>query len=358
MSLDFFKNYDARRLEEYDHPPSLEDENEELEEGAKEVKLNYELNLEQWKPISLNISDDWSPLNWKERPRCFVDGKDVGETIAWLSAPGGYPVPIRLSQIGSIVVRVENGEFQREFEVVERVVSMAVDLFPWEEVESFAVDLQAHGFRLLSAMPYDKKDGKHKPSYELEKMRKAAENKSNTEMGLLEEAAITQCSDISTIIDGRLEPRKDGFDAANDPVFGVIKTHRKLYLHSQGMQLLYQLEPGERTPVFSINDKDKQQSGGRLPVISWYVRLSGGSTTPDWGYVRVEACLEWFEKRKRDWDFINLLSRTIYEYRCREKSYKRAPISLHPIVRAEEKLGLCFSCRRKLKNNLYHLTGL
>jgi hypothetical protein len=351
MGLDFFKNYDARRLDQYDPPPPLQDEDEEQQEGADEADLDYEVTREQWKPISLNIANNWSSRNWKGCPSRFVDGKDVGETVAWLRAPGGYPVPVRLSQIGSVVMRVENGECRREFNVVERVVSMAIDLFPWDEVESFAVDLQAHGFRLLPALPLG-----GKPSYELEKMRKAAENKSNTEMGLLEEAAIAQCADEPTVIDGRLEPRKDGFDSAKSSVFGVIKTHRKPYLHPQGMQLLYQLEVGQRTPVFSINEK--QQDGRRLPVVSWYIRLSGGRATPDWGYVRVEACLEWFNRRGRDWDFVNQLSQTIYEYRCREHSYKRAPVSLHPIVRAEEKLGALFSSTSKLKNHFYCLTGL
>ena len=32
---------------------------------------------------------------------------------------------------------------------------MVTDVFPWEEVEGFAADLQAHGGRLLPARPPD-----------------------------------------------------------------------------------------------------------------------------------------------------------------------------------------------------------
>ena len=88
---------------------------------------------------------------------------------------------------------------------------------------------------------------------------------------------------------------------------------------------------------------------------------------PNWGLVRVEASLKWFVARgygspekvnPSGIDFINQLSRTLYEYRCRECSYERAAVSLHPIVRAESSLGALFSPSRMLKNNFYRLTGL
>lgn len=97
----------------------------------------------------------------------------------------------------------------------------------------------------------------------------------------------------------------------------------------------------------------------KLPVVSWYVRLSGSAgTTPNWGLVRVEASLQWFEASGRDWGFVDRLSRTIIEYRCRERSYGRAAVSLHPIVRAEESLGALFSATGALVSRFYRLAGL
>jgi hypothetical protein len=121
---------------------------------------------------------------------------------------------------------------RRRFDIVERAVSMVADVFPWDEIESFAAALQANGFRLLTALPPDRK-----PSYDFEKMRKAAQNRSYDEMGVLEEAALAQEPNLPTIVDGRLEPRVGGFDPLISPVFGVIKTHHKNYLHREGMQL-------------------------------------------------------------------------------------------------------------------------
>jgi len=351
MGLDFIKNYGGCRIEQYDAQfPLLEEQtDDDLELTPERVDLDYEVKPRaiDWEPINLSTSLNWQPSNRHERPTHFIDGKDVGETVASVRSPSGQLVPIRLSQIGSITMRVENGECRREFEVVERVVSMAVDLFPWTEVESFAAALQDNGFRLLPVRPPGGIS-----SYDFETMRKRTQNRSNTEMEALEETAISHSGGEPTVIDGRLQPRMGGFDDES-PVFGVIKTQRQNYLHIKGIQVLYGLEAGQRTPVFTI-------SRGRLPVVSWFVRLSGGGGgTPSTGIVRVEASKSWFEKyHKCNWDFVDKLSRTVYEYRCRERSYGRAAISLHPIVRAEESLGSLFQPLSILSNRFYRLTQL
>ena len=352
MALDFIKNYGGCRVKQYDaqFPLLPEEIDEDLEQTPERVDLNYEVKHRaiDWEPINLSTSPNWKLSNWHERPTHFIDGKDVGETVASVRSPSGQLVPIRLSQIGSIIMRVENGECRRSFEVVERVVSMAVDLFPWTEVESFAAALQDNGFRLLPVRPPGGIS-----SYDFETMRKRTQNRSNTEMQALEETAISHSEGEPTVIDGRLQSRMGGFDIDESPVFGVIKTQRQNYLHIKGIQVLYGLEAGQRTPVFTI-------SRGRLPVVSWFVRLSGGGGgTPSTGIVRVEASKSWFEKYHRhNWDFVDKLSRTVYEYRCRERSYGRAAISLHPIVRAEESLGSLFQPLSILSNRFYRLTQL
>ena len=213
--------------------------------------------------------------------------------------------------------------------------------------------------------------------------------------------AVAQDAETPTIVDGRLERRSGGFDTERSPVFGVIKTHRQVYLHSRGLRLLYMLEEGERTPAFFIRPAEQMEKGDengnsntdergeavrarertgappqtsgkeikvRLTVVSWYVRLSGGGgMMPNWGLVRVEASLKWFVARRygspdavnqSGAEFINQLSRTLYEYRCRERSYERAAVSLHPIVRAESSLRSLFSPGGMLKNSFYRLSGL
>jgi hypothetical protein len=78
---------------------------------------------------------------------------------------------------------------------------------------------------------------------------------------------------------------------------------------------------------------------------------------PSWGLVRVEAPLAWFA-RHGSWALVDRLSRAIYVWRCRDASYGRAPVSLHPVVRAEELLGALFIPHGVLTSRFYRLTGL
>ncbi len=352
MSLGFLRTYSGRRVTGYaPQPPLPTHPTDDDDLDAEEVKrgLGYEIDMDSWEPQQVIVPPKWHPNDWLERPIRFIDGKDVGETVASLKAPGGYPVPVRLSEIGGVAVRVVDGVCRREFEIVERVVSMVVNPFPWDQVESFAAALQQHGFRLLPAEPPG-----GEPSYDFEEMRKAAQNRSNTEMGVLEEAALAQDPLTPTVVDGRLEPRQGGLDQMHSPAVGVVKTHMKPYLHALGMQVLYDLKPGERTPLFVLRKQ-------KLQVASWYIRLSpAGTAMPNWGLIRVELPLKWFEcldtsSRKQ---YVAFLSLTLCEYRCRDSHYARAPVSLHPIVRAEALLGALFTPRNVLTSRFYHLTNL
>jgi hypothetical protein len=350
MSLSFLHQYGCQRDTSYvDQPPLFNAPDSEDESGPEEADLNYEIEANEWKALLPRVPDRWKASDWPERPLRFIDGKDAGYTVAWLRAPGGYPIPVRLSEIGSVATELIDGVPRRTFQIVERVVSMVVDPFPWDEVESFAAALQQHGFRLLAAEPPE-----GKVSYDFESMRKAAQNRSNDEMGVLEEAAISQAALKPTIIDGRLEPRQGGLDQDHSPAVGVVKTHHKNYLHALGMRLLYDLRPGERTPCFGLREQ-------RFPVVSWYLRLSpAGTSTPNWGIIRVEVPLHWFEALGLDEQLrtVSLLCRMLCQYRCRDQDYSRAAVSLHPIVRAEELLGALFTSPNLLTTRFYRLTGL
>jgi hypothetical protein len=363
-SLDFLQNNGGRRLERCDPQPLLEGEpaddyeNDQDEADQEPDGLDFELGRGQWEPISLCLADNWRPRQWPMRPVRFIDGKDVGETIALVRSPEGLHVPIRLSQVGGIEIIVTDEDCRRGFHITDRTVSLATDLFNWDEIESFGAGLQLGGFRLLpAALP------KGKPLDDFEVLRKATQNRTNDEMRVLEEAALAQRPDVPSIVDGLLEPHRGGFDPATSPVFGVVKTHRKYHLHSRGMRVLYELAEGQRTPIFVLtrekeSDDITKPPGRRLPVVSWYVRLAGGSTAPNLGLVRVEVAKKYFDSCGCDRDFVDRLSQTIYVYRCREQSYDRAAVSLHPIVRAEQKLGALFIPNSILTNRFYRLTGL
>ena len=336
---------------------------------SKGVNRDFETPQDCWKAITPQIPASWRVSQWDERPRRFVDGKDVGDTVAWLSGPEGHPVPIRFSQIGSVVLEIEDGERFRRFDKVKPVVSLVADAFPHEEWEEFVADLNTHDLEVLSA---EKPNGEL--SFDFETMRRAAQNRSATEMGRYETDAILQAPQIPTILDGRLERCLRGFDAATDPIVGVVKTHRQIYLHPAGLHLVYTLNPGQRTPVFLLCERQVQHGehagdwqGENLPVASWYLRLCGNEGgLPSWGYVRVEVAWAWFQKRNGNTDrltsegreWVDQISQTIFEYRCRDKGYGRAAVSLDPIVRAEETLGALFQPSSVLVSRFYRLTGL
>jgi hypothetical protein len=360
--IGFIKAYGGRRVEQHVEVDSFI--NSPLEDAEidrkKELALGFEKPLQLWQAITPQLPMTWRAHDWASRPVRFVDGKDVGYTVISLPSADGHILPVRLAEIGGVAMRVVDGEMRREFVRVERVVSMITSAYPWDEMESFATALQKHQLRLLPVRPQEEKR-----LLDFSRMEQATRDRSRVEMILLEEMAIAQDDGIPTVVDGRLAQHDGGFDLAHSPVFGVIKNHHQTYLHRLGQQILYQLTPGQRTPAFII--RPAAATGEKFPVVSWYVRLCNDEyAPPNHGIVRVEVALKWFDGNgycdglinSQGVEFINQLSRTVYEYRCRESSYWRAATSLHPIVRAEESLGSLFSPMGVLRNNFYRLMGV
>lgn len=344
MGFDFLKLHGAQRVRITNPLPML------LTDGMAQIlvpqeskELGYEQEPEKWKAI--DIAGCIPPADWPWRPQRFIDGKDLGRTVAWLQTRHGHPIPVRLAELGAVVMHNQHGQLRRGYEVVERVISLIVHPFGWEDVESFAIALQEQGFRLLPCQPEEL-------SFSFEEMRRATQHTTQNEMQALEKQALGMDSRTPTIVDGRLDPRSGSFDQHTDPVVGLIKTHAHTYLHSRGLQLLWELQPGERTPAFRIE--------GKMGLISWYVRLSGQQgEMPDWGVVRLEIAHHFFKDViQEDLTYLDYLSHLVYTYRCRDTSYSRAPISIYPIQRAEESLGALLSSTETLVQRFYRLTDL
>lgn len=356
MGIDFLRNNGARRVRSDETQQFLlfdgtMQSNDGDEEEQAKVGLDYEVESDKWHPH--DVSKSAVPFDWPLRPVRFVDGKDVGRTVAWLQSREGYPIPVRLSEIGAVVMRHVNGELRREFHRVERVVSMMVDFFSLDDgIEGFANALREHGFRFLPCRKPDNSDDINL-FYNFDKMRRATKNRSNDEMIRLERQMLARESEIPTIVDGMLSPHAGAFDDANTPVVGLIKTHWRSYLHLEGWRVFYNLEPGQRTPAFQLEERN-------LSVVSWYLRLDGvHGELPNYGIVRLEVPERFFaEELDCDWGYIDHLSRLVCDYRCRDQSYGRAAVSIYPIQRAEESLGALFTHADKLINQFYHLTNL
>jgi hypothetical protein len=255
-------------------------------------------------------------------------------------------------------MRNQQGRLAREWALVERVVAMNIDLFGWEEIEPLARALREEGLRLLpTPLPYY--EGAPYVTFECEPMRKAAQNRSLTEMTRLEKQAVRRDLTTPTLLDGRLAPRYPAF-GRTDPVVGLVKTHNKPYLQTRRQwEVLYDLAPRQRTPAFCL---DCSVGGGTgLQVATCYVRISDGSggESLDSGIVRLELTRAYFEQvLQKDWETLDRLAGLVTEYRCQDQTYGRAGCSIHPIVRAEESLGSLFTSAEALVSRFYHRSRL
>src|SRR5579864_4824117 len=115
MGLEFLRDYGAHRMRDDAVRPLLLDNNDlsSEQESDDEVGLDYEEPADTWKPI--DVQGVTIPQKWSLCPRGFIDGKDLGRTVAWLQTAEGFPIPVRLSEIGAVMICNSNRRLQREW---------------------------------------------------------------------------------------------------------------------------------------------------------------------------------------------------------------------------------------------------
>lgn len=319
------------------------------------VALDVECEPGGWKPKVVSEA----PTQPGESPERFIDGSQDARPVLYLRAPGaGWPIPVLLAEVGAVAVRLTGRRLTREFAAIERVLSFVADPFPWEEVEAFGAALVNNADFRLRVVAANMPDLQSHNPFDYEVMRRQAFARVQQEMTTWERLALAVDRSVPTLIDGPLN-RVMGQPPADGPlVIGVTKIQAVSYLHEQGWRTLLSLRPGQRTPAFRIAGL----GGGResdLPVASWYLKLAGGPRlAPNWGYVRVEVPWVQFERFADPFGFVNRLSRWIIDARCRRESYPRMPVSLEPIVYAEESLKPLFSPFPVLAHRLYRHAGV
>jgi hypothetical protein len=312
--------------------------------------------------------DDWSPVPLPEAPARpgefpvrFIDGCHSGQPVVCLRSPQGYPVSLFLAEVGAVAMRLNGRRFDREFRAVERVLGFVADPFPWAEVEAFAAALANHPGLRLRVVPAKMPDPAAHSPFDYEALRGQARNRCQQEMLKLEVLALAADPNSPTLVDGQLGGRIGATAAAARPLLvGVVKAPTPAALHDRGWRTVLDIKPGQRTPYF----KDTRSTDGKVtdvPIASWYLRLAGGPRlAPNWGVVRVDVPwvqLDRFPASDRS-AFVNRLSRWLIDARCRADSYARMPVSLDPIVRAEDALKPLFTPLPVLVNRLYRQAGL
>lgn len=345
MGLDFLVNYGGRRLRHYIEQPPLDSSDSSTDEEDKGSKANlaFELAPDAWIPRSV-VSE---PLDPTAMPRRFIDGCHYGTWVIRLNDSLGHPIPVRLAEIGGVCLRIDGRSLRRECAYIERIVCLIVDPFPWHEVEDFALALQEKiNMRLVAASP-PKKDGEIQTIFDYASRTQWTYTQTQQEMRNLEELALNHDPETLSLVDGPLMRMEHPL------AIGVIKQHREPYLGAEAKcwQVLYDLEPGQRTPAFQI--------ASPRPRVSWYLKLDGAhGEMPNWGFVRIEISQEHFERQSRDFAYLNRLSNALWHLRCRQSSYARAPVSMEPIVRAEESLKSLLMPPTTLALRFYHWTRL
>ena len=368
--LEFLNDNGARRAGGYGDQPNFygparaEDEetsNPEDDILGRRCDWNYEFKSGFWERVVVRNVDPFDAAD-PLMPRRFVDGKDVGRVIAYISSPEGFPVPVRLSQIGAVGIRGVSPEgacpqspisLRVENRRVEKVVSLMADLFPWDEIERFAAGLQSCGLRLLIARRMGPEDDPRNVAWLQENVR----YRTREEMFRLERHAASAIGDHEhsipvTIADGRLDDKEE-IVRGDAPLIGLVKTHANTsYLHDEGWSVLYGLRPGERTPVLALTTE-------KLKLVTWYLRLIDGDGGPFDGLIRIEMSRNFFENVARgNFSYINQLSHALCRWRTRDSGYGRAGVTLHPIQQAEELLRAHFIPTDTLISRFYHLSGL
>ncbi len=354
MSWDFLRKNGGQRMREQSSQPDLLMGRPKSRGGDPDesVLLDYETAPDLWQPRDTDACR--VPEDWPWKPLRFVDGKDVGRIVAWLQTPEGYPVPIRLAQIGGIALRNEDRALRREWSRAERGLAMMTHFFDEAQVEQFEATLAQEKIQLLKVPPPAPGDAQS-DAFDFERARETTQRRTAYTMERLEREAVKFGGETPALVDGRIDKHAGAFDPQTTPIVGMIKSHYKRYLdpYPPCWKTFYNLAPGERTPAFAIEDL-------HVGVVSWYLRLCGASgEMPNWGVIRLEVPRVWFEEvASQDWECLDYFSRLVCHYRCRDEGYGRAPVSLAPIQRAEEMLGALFTRPETLAHRFYHLSGL
>ena len=350
----FLKKYGASAVGETPPQPNIPLPPDGDGEGKPSANRTVEFPEAEWEPQIVREA----PARGGEFPIRFIDGSLSGQPVLCVRSELGWPIPLLLSEVGAVALRSVGRSFQREFVAVDRVLSFVADPFPWEEVEAFALDMANKPELMLRVLPANLPDLTEFSPFDYEAMRSQARVRAVEEMKNLERSALAVDRSVPTLVDGPLS-RVTGNPPAESPLLvGIAKMQEAAYLHDAGWRTLLNLRPGQRTPVFQLAGEDGKNEG-RIAVATWFLKLSGGSAlAPNWGYVRVEVPWNQFEIQFRgDFDFVHRLSRWLIDARCRSESYARMPVSLDPIVRAEESLKPLFTPLPVLVNRLYRTAG-
>jgi hypothetical protein len=294
---------------------------EDSEPADAKVDVEFEMQKADWEPRST----DCDP---RQAPRRFIDGSMKPHLVMSLEDSRGRPRPVILATVGAValdLVPAEDGHerLRRAGYQVDTCLVFLGNGLDGRDVDILARACQAEGIRVLAP-------DTDRISTDYDEVRQHTLDYVRREMLKLETSLLRRDPLVPTIVDGLLDRRLAEFTSHNVPAVGVVKRQQRTYLHSRGVQLVYSLRHGERSPAILLSTIHGD-------FVSFYLRLANDNgAMPHSGVVRVMVSLERFDAMERSWVYLDRLAHWICRMRCLRTSYSRALVSLEPIVQAEE----------------------
>jgi hypothetical protein len=222
---------------------------------GRESTARLELNLEEpaanWRPID--------PARIPSMPAAtlFLDGVRRIDARVWVHNGSPQPVPGVAASLAAGLVRLD-GE--------AHIVDVRIDRGLYTAAEGAADLRTSHATYAL----------RHAAGG-LDKLPLAVQNRlTELEVELATAFRAIASEDDLLVVDGPLRGRTHLARTV-----GYVKTHHKSYLPEPQAEVVAQLAPGQRSPVFSMGTSWERKS--------WYLRLPGPTGTPWASVVRLEC---------------------------------------------------------------------
>jgi hypothetical protein len=313
------------------------------EESAERLaNLGWEQPLEAWRPIATS----GTPV---QPPRRFVDGSVNGRTVATLTVSGRLR-PALLAVVGAMALDLDGRELRRTPGSLhtESMLCVFSNQVPTADLDELEYGLVGMGVNLVAPTTADL-------AADFEVLRRRTWDLAKRCMEDAERDVLVKNPTMPCLLDGLLERRVTTVASQAVPVFGMVKRQLKPLLPERLCELVYRLAPGERTPAFVVDTE-------HASIATWYLRLSDpGRASPTAGIVRLSATRAYLESAFSDpadrAAEISAVSAWLRSLRCRQASYKRAAVSVEPIVRLEDQLHCLLPSLSKLTVRLHRAFG-
>jgi hypothetical protein len=271
-----------------------------LHESTAELKLDLEVPADRWQPMA---ADPAGPV---PATILFLDGVRRIDARVWVHGQESQPLPgIAASYAAGLVCL--NGAARIADVTVERgLFSPAAD----------AADIDSRHARYVAR----KAAGPAPDQLSLALQQHLSE--AEVRLALLFRASQPDADDL-LFVDGPLRGRTH-----LDRTVGYVKTHHTTYLPPEQAAVVGALQPGQRTPAFTMGTSWRRNS--------WYLRLPGAGDAPWAGVVRLEcsADLPLTEVRR----LADLSARLLPPLASSRHKDPRAPQNLVPIGGLEREL--------------------